>query len=142
GWEGQTYGLVRLIVFTTAYGVLANPFPLLVSAPRYILGYINLGTLMQTAQAFSQVTAALAFPVDNLSGISLWRASVERVMALQGALAKLQEKLGANRIWVEREGDSLQLSRPVLMGHDATAGTQAVTARIHPRGHGGIGGQA
>ncbi len=66
GWERQTYGLVRIIVFTTAYGVLANPFPLLVAAPRYILGLISLGTLMQMAQAFSQVTAALAFPVDNL----------------------------------------------------------------------------
>ena len=80
GWERQTYGLVRIIVFTTAYGVLANPFPLLVAAPRYIMGFISLGTLMQMAQAFSQVTAALAFPVDNLSGIALWRASVERVM--------------------------------------------------------------
>ena len=60
GWERQTYGLVRIIVFTTAYGVLANPFPLLVAAPRYILGFITLGTLMQMAQAFSQVTAALA----------------------------------------------------------------------------------
>jgi vitamin B12/bleomycin/antimicrobial peptide transport system ATP-binding/permease protein len=70
GWERQTYGLVRIIVFTTAYGVLANPFPLLVAAPRYIMGLISLGTLMQMAQAFSQVTAALAFPVDNLSGIA------------------------------------------------------------------------
>ena len=52
GWERQTYGLVRIIVFTTAYGVLANPFPLLVAAPRYIMGFISLGTLMQMAQAF------------------------------------------------------------------------------------------
>ena len=100
GWERQTYGLVRIIVFTTAYGVLANPFPLLVAAPRYIMGFISLGTLMQMAQAFSQVTAALAFPVDNLSGLALWRASVERVMALQDAMGGLQEKLGANRIEV------------------------------------------
>src|SRR5437879_9357117 len=106
GWERQTYGLVRIIVFTTAYGVLANPFPLLVAAPRYILGFITLGTLMQMAQAFSQVTAALAFPVDNLSGIALWRASVERVMALQDALARLQEKLGANRIEVTQDRKS------------------------------------
>src|SRR5215216_3658497 len=110
GWERQTYGLVRIIVFTTAYGVLANPFPLLVAAPRYIMGLISLGTLMQMAQAFSQVTAALAFPVDNLSGLALWRASVERVMALQDALGGLEEKLGANRIEVKHEGNSLQLA--------------------------------
>ena len=141
GWERQTYGLVRIIVFTTAYGVLANPFPLLVAAPRYILGYITLGTLMQMAQAFSQVTAALAFPVDNLSGIAQWRASVERVMALQDALARLQEKLGANRIEVQHEGNSLQLAGVQVMEHDATPLTKAMTAEIRPGEHVRIDGK-
>ena len=135
GWERQTYGLVRIIVFTTAYGVLANPFPLLVAAPRYIMGFISLGTLMQMAQAFSQVTAALAFPVDNLSGIALWRASVERVMALQDALGGLQEKLGANRIEVKHEGNSLQLAGVRVMEHDATPVMKEITAEIGPGEH-------
>jgi putative ATP-binding cassette transporter len=135
GWERQTYGLVRIIVFTTAYGVLANPFPLLVAAPRYILGLISLGTLMQMAQAFSQVTAALAFPVDNLSGIALWRASVERVMALQNALGGLQEKLGANRIEVRHEGDSLHFDGVRVMDHDAVPLMHELTAEIGPGEH-------
>ena len=135
GWERQTYGLVRIIVFTTAYGVLANPFPLLVAAPRYIMGLISLGTLMQMAQAFSQVTAALAFPVDNLSGIALWRASVERVMALQDALGGLEEKLGANRIEVKHEGNSLQLAGVRVMQHDGVPLMHEITAEIGPREH-------
>ena len=140
GWESQTYGLVRIIVFTTAYGVLANPFPLLVAAPRYIMGFISLGTLMQMAQAFSQVTAALAFPVDNLSGLALWRASVERVMALQDALGGLQEKLGANRIEMKREGNSLQLAGVRVMEHDATPVMKEITAKIGPGEHVSIEG--
>jgi vitamin B12/bleomycin/antimicrobial peptide transport system ATP-binding/permease protein len=135
GWERQTYGLVRIIVFTTAYGVLANPFPLLVAAPRYIMGLISLGTLMQMAQAFSQVTAALAFPVDNLSGIALWRASVERVMALQNALGELQEKLGENRIEVRHEGDSLHFDGVRVMEHDAVPLMHELTAEIGPGEH-------
>jgi putative ATP-binding cassette transporter len=135
GWERQTYGLVRIIVFTTAYGVLANPFPLLVAAPRYIMGLISLGTLMQMAQAFSQVTAALAFPVDNLSGIALWRASVERVMALQDALSRLQEELGENRIEVRHEGDSLQFAGVRVMEHDAVPLMHELTAEIGPGEH-------
>jgi putative ATP-binding cassette transporter len=142
GWESQTYGLVRIIVFTTAYSVLANPFPLLVAAPRYILGYITLGTLMQMAQAFSQVTAALSFPVDNLSGISLWRASVERVMAVQDALNGLQEKLGENRIGVKHEGSSLQLAGVRVMEHDATPLMHELTAEIRPGEHVLIEGDA
>jgi vitamin B12/bleomycin/antimicrobial peptide transport system ATP-binding/permease protein len=135
GWERQTYGLVRIIVFTTAYSVLASPFPLLVAAPRYILGLITLGTLMQMAQAFQQVTAALSFPVDNLSGIAQWRASVERVMALQDALAGLQEKLGENRIEVRHEGNSLHLAGVRVMQHDAVPLMHEVTAEIGPGEH-------
>ena len=135
GWERQTYGLVRIIVFTTAYGVLANPFPLLVAAPRFIMGLISLGTLMQMAQAFSQVTAALAFPVDNLSGIALWRASVERVMALQDALGRLEEKLGANRIEVKQEGKSLQLAGVRVTQHDGVPLMHEITAEIGPGEH-------
>jgi putative ATP-binding cassette transporter len=142
GWERQTYGLVRIIVFTTAYGVLANPFPLLVAAPRYIMGFISLGTLMQMAQAFSQVTAALAFPVDNLSGLALWRASVERVMALQDALGGLEEKLGTNRIEMKQEGKSLQLAGVRVTQHDGVPLTHEITAEIGPREHVLIEGEA
>ena len=96
---------------------------------------------MQMAQAFSQVTAALAFPVDNLSGIALWRASVERVMALQDALARLQEKLGANRIEVKHEGNSMQLAGVIVMEHDATPLTKEMTAEIRPGEHVRIDGK-
>ena len=96
-------------------------------------GYISLGTLMQMAQAFSQVTAALAFPVDNLSGIALWRASVERVMALQDALGGLQEKLGENRIEVRHEGNSLQLAGVRVMEHDAVPLMHETDGRDRPR---------
>ncbi len=41
---------------------------------------------MQSAQAFQQVTSALSWPVDNLPRIAEWRASVERVLALEEAV--------------------------------------------------------
>lgn len=135
GWESQTDSLVRIILFTTAYSVLASPFPLLVAAPRYIMGLITLGTLMQMAQAFQQVTAALSFPVDNLSNIAQWRASVERVMALQEALGHLQEKLGENRIEVRHEGDVMQFAGVRVMEHDAVPLMHEITAEIGPGEH-------
>src|SRR3982074_2683792 len=102
------------------------------------MGLISLGTLMQMAQAFSQVTASLAFPVDNLSGIALWRASVESVVALPDALRRLQEELGANRIEVKHEGNSLQLAGVRVMQHDATPLMKEITAEIGPGAHGRV----
>jgi putative ATP-binding cassette transporter len=85
-WQEQTVGLQRLILFSSAYSVLATMFPILVSSPRYLAGTITLGALMQTGQAFQQITAALSWPVDNFPRIAEWRASVERVIALEAAV--------------------------------------------------------
>jgi putative ATP-binding cassette transporter len=56
-------------------------------------------------------------------------------MALQNAMAGLQEKLGANRIEVEHEGNSLQLVGVQVMEHDATTVMQEITAAIGPGEH-------
>lgn len=82
-WAAQTQGLSRLTGFSAGYLTLAPVFPILVATPRFIAGSITLGALMQTAQAFQQVTAALSWPVDNLARIAEWRASVERVLSLE-----------------------------------------------------------
>lgn len=106
GWYGQTRALSHMMIFSAAYMVLSAAFPVLVAAPRYIAGAISLGMLMQTAQAFQQTVAALSWPIDNLARAAEWKASVERVMSLQDALAHLDEevegKSGSARVVVER----------------------------------------
>lgn len=85
-WQAQSVGLARLIAFSSGYAALAGVLPLLVGTPRFLEGGLTLGRLMQSAQAFQQVTAALSWPVDNLARIAEWRASVERVLALEEAV--------------------------------------------------------
>ncbi|MFI5021561.1 MAG: ABC transporter ATP-binding protein/permease [Alphaproteobacteria bacterium] len=91
-WDGQTRALVNIFYYTTSWSVLSQVFPVLVAAPRYIIGAITLGVLMQTAQAFQQMIAALSWPVDNLSKLADWRASVERVLGLHEGVERLAEK--------------------------------------------------
>ena len=90
-WDRQTSALARVFLFSSGYSVLATGFPILITAPRYITGLITLGELMQIAQAFQQMTAALSWPVDNLSKAAEWKASVERVLSLQNALESLKQ---------------------------------------------------
>jgi putative ATP-binding cassette transporter len=87
-WDGQTTALSYIFLFTASWSVLSQVFPILVNAPHYIGGVITLGVLMQTAQAFQQMTAALAWPIDNLARVAEWRASVERVQGLHDALQR------------------------------------------------------
>lgn len=100
-WNQQTAAWSRITMFSSGYSVLSMAFPILISAPRYILEQITLGTLMQSAQAFQQLASALSWPVDNMGKVAEWRASVERVLGLSQSLNKLEREIrrsGANRI--------------------------------------------
>ncbi|MBF0166649.1 MAG: ABC transporter ATP-binding protein/permease [Alphaproteobacteria bacterium] len=94
-WDRQTTALTHLFMFSSAWSVLAGIFPIIVAAPRYILGLISLGVLMQTAQAFQQMVSALSWPIDNFAGMATWRASVERVQNLHHALDHLSDRIDA-----------------------------------------------
>ncbi|CAA9890268.1 ABC transporter [Candidatus Methylobacter favarea] len=106
----QTHALSNIMLFTSGYSVLSMAFPVLVSAPRYILGSITLGALMQSVQSFQQMTSALSWPVDNMSTVAQWRASVERVLSLMKALDDLELELARtdpHRIVLEKGEDSV-----------------------------------
>lgn len=106
----QTQAMSHIMLFTSGYSVLSMAFPVLVSAPRYILGNITLGALMQSVQAFQQMTSALSWPVDNMSTVAQWRASVERVLSLVKALDDLEQELvrvDPHRIVREKGDDSI-----------------------------------
>ena len=85
-WRDQSMGLARLLAFSSGYVTLAGVLPILVGTPRFLEGALSLGRLIQSGQAFQQVTAALSWPVDNLALIAGWRASVERVLMLDEAV--------------------------------------------------------
>jgi len=138
GWKRQTAGLTRITLFTSAYSVLASPFPILVAAPRYIMNLITLGTLMQTAQAFQQVTASLSWPVDNLATIAQWRASVERVLALQDSLASLDRMAatqGPGRIAMQEHGTALRFDRLRIDRPDGTVIMPPLSEVIEAKEH-------
>ncbi|MGE5505243.1 MAG: ABC transporter ATP-binding protein/permease [Actinomycetota bacterium] len=134
-WNRQTAALARIFLFTSGYSVLSTAFPILVAAPRYIAGSISLGELMQTAQAFQQMAAALSWPVDNLARWAEWRASVERVLALADALQALEEDVEAEReaIRVEAvEGPSLIFQDVCVANPDGEVMVLGFNAEISP----------
>jgi putative ATP-binding cassette transporter len=88
----------RLMWLTSAYGMIAGVFPILVASPRYFAGAITLGVLMQIGSAFAEVTRALNWFVDNFPRIADWRSHVERVIALEDSLDAADMLEGETRI--------------------------------------------
>lgn len=109
-WNQQTHAWEKIMLFSSGYSVLSMAFPILVSAPRYILGSITLGALMQSAQSFQHMVSALSWPVDNMGRVAEWRASVERVLGLTKALAQLEQEIAKpdpHRIRLEKKDNSV-----------------------------------
>ncbi len=113
-WDDQTRAWRNIVMFGNGYATLSMAFPLLVVAPRYILGRITLGDLMQSAQAFQQMVGALSWPVNNVGGIAEWRASVERVLSLLQGCDDVDREVAKADQWIQvKTGD-----RPVLALRD------------------------
>lgn len=114
-WQRQTTAQSNILMFTSGHSILLMAFPILISSPRFILGNITLGALMQSAQAFQQMASALSWPVDNMAKIAEWRASVERVLSLVDALDQLEQEISdrdPHRI------ERIQTDLPILHLHD------------------------
>lgn len=145
-WKDQSVGLGRLIAFSSGYVALAAVFPILVGTPRFLEGALTLGRLMQSAQAFQQVTAALSWPVDNLPRIAEWRASVERVLALEEAVqvvALEAARAGDTAINMDRApGPWLGVSDLCVAQPDGTALLTNLTLRVEPGEHVLVDGDA
>ncbi len=76
----------KLTWFNAGYNQIANIFPILVAAPRYFSGAIQLGGLMQTASAFGQVQDALSWFVNAYAQLAEWKATVDRLTTFHHAM--------------------------------------------------------
>ncbi|WP_431571063.1 ABC transporter ATP-binding protein/permease [Hypericibacter sp.] len=78
----------RLTWFTSGFGQIATVFPIIVAAPRYFAGTIQLGGLMQTASAFGQVQGSMSWFVDAYSTLADWKATVDRLIGFTNAMTQ------------------------------------------------------
>ncbi len=133
-WNRQTAALRRFFYYMSTWPLLNQIFPVLVAAPRYIAGNITLGVLMQSAQAFGQVVAALSWPVENLAKAAEWRASAERARQLHEALRDLRRNGSKAGHIGPQEGaaDAIEFHNLVLRDAEARPLTSAIDLTIHP----------
>lgn len=116
-YQQQTAAWKQIQIFTSGYSVASMALPILVASPRYIIGAISLGTLMQSVQSFQNMVSALSWPVNNMAQIAKWRASVERVLGLVKALDELDFDIACPNLHQICVGKS---EKPVLTFNDVT----------------------
>ncbi|HZC84602.1 MAG TPA: SbmA/BacA-like family transporter, partial [Rubrobacter sp.] len=107
----------QLTFFTAGYDQVATVFPYLVVSPLYFAGAMQLGGLMQTASAFSQVQTSLSFFVTAYGTLAEWKAVVERLVGFEHAIAAAH-RAGAVEAGIEIQvgnGEALVVRDLVVM---------------------------
>ena len=88
---GNYFSLIRnqkqLTWFSSFFSQAAIIFPLIVAAPRYFSGAIQLGQLMQINSAFGRVQDSLSWLVDNYMALAVWKATTDRLVGFETSLA-------------------------------------------------------
>lgn len=74
---------LKLVSFTSAYGLVGSIMPFLVLVPYYFHGDISLGTMFQLEGVVSGVRSSLDFFIGSYGGIAEWHASASRLLALE-----------------------------------------------------------
>jgi putative ATP-binding cassette transporter len=78
-WYGIMSRTKRLTAFTGSYAQAAVVFPIILAIPAYFAQKIQMGLLLQTAEAFGRVQDSLSFFVSSYATLADWRSTVARL---------------------------------------------------------------
>jgi putative ATP-binding cassette transporter len=96
----------KITAFTASYNQASVIFPYVLVAPAYFAQKIQLGAMMQTASAFSNVQGALSFFITIYRQLAEWQAVVNRLDGFEAGIAAAQELASrGERIHVVKAGD-------------------------------------
>jgi vitamin B12/bleomycin/antimicrobial peptide transport system ATP-binding/permease protein len=87
-WWGIMIRIKKLNALTSGYSQIAIIFPIVVAAPGYFSGKMQLGGLTQTAGAFGRVQDSLSWFVNVYATLAQWRAIVERLATFHRAIVQ------------------------------------------------------
>lgn len=102
-WMKIMSRLKKLTFLTSAYTQISVIFPYIVVSPAYFSGAMQLGGLMQTANAFNNVQSALSVFIDVYRQLAEWAAVIERLAGFDRSIEKSQEIMAASTVAVKAE---------------------------------------
>jgi vitamin B12/bleomycin/antimicrobial peptide transport system ATP-binding/permease protein len=118
---------------TSGYDQIAVIFPYAVAAPRYFSGAMQLGGLMQTAQAFGEVQQAMSWFVGAYASLAQWRAVVERLSTFHGAIVDARRAAGEGFASSESPDGNLYLHDVTMSLPDGTKLLAGAELKLTPQ---------
>ncbi len=94
-WWAIMQRMKWLNTFVYGFNQIANIFPIVVVAPGYFFGKMELGTLTRSADAFGQVQGSMSWFVGAYTSLASWRATVERLVGFHRAVVAARAASGS-----------------------------------------------
>ncbi|QIG95030.1 MULTISPECIES: ABC transporter ATP-binding protein/permease [unclassified Bradyrhizobium] len=91
-WYGIMSRTKRITAFTQSYAQASVVFPFALAGPAYFVSKtVQLGSLIQIAEAFGKVQDSLSFFVSAYRTLAEWRATVARLDGFENAIAAAEK---------------------------------------------------
>jgi putative ATP-binding cassette transporter len=90
-WRIYMRQLMRMTVITYSSLLITPVVGLLLCTPKYLMGAMSLGEVVQAAAAFVVVQAAFGWFTDNYARLAEWTSSANRVASLLLALDEIDQ---------------------------------------------------
>jgi putative ATP-binding cassette transporter len=106
----------RFAAFSSFYRQISQYIPIVVGAPFFFLGKIQLGVLTQSVRAFGSVEASLTFFVSYYTSLAEFRAVLDRLISFDESIARARAlKRATPRVAVEpTAGDDVTVTALTL----------------------------
>jgi vitamin B12/bleomycin/antimicrobial peptide transport system ATP-binding/permease protein len=102
------------------YDQVAVVFPIVVAAPRYFAGAMQLGGLMQTVGSFGSVQSSMSWFIGAYAQLATWRAIVERLSTFHGAIREAHRASAEGFLSVEAPDGNVHLHDVTMSLPDGT----------------------
>lgn len=114
-WRAIMMATFKLNGLSSAYTQIGILFPYFLASPRYFTGQMPLGGLTQIAGAFDTVRTALSWFVFNYQSLAAWKASVDRLLTFEAAIAAIGQSGRDGTIGVRQSSDSALTSSSLTL---------------------------
>ncbi len=102
------------------YDQVAVVFPIVVAAPRYFAGAMQLGGLMQTVGSFGSVQSSMSWFIEAYASLAQWRAIVERLATFHRAIVKARAEAGEGFLSAASPDGNVRLQDVTMLLPDGT----------------------
>ncbi|MGY4799947.1 ABC transporter ATP-binding protein/permease [Teichococcus aerofrigidensis] len=131
-WWGIMRVTKHLTFFTAGFTQVAIVFPILVAAPAFFAGRLDLGGLIQTSSAFQEVQGSLSWAINNYGQLTGWRATVERLTGFSRAIALAHAAAGEGPRRVATPGPELRAEQLDIHLPDGRSLTRQARLSVRP----------